>query len=235
MANNTVIKKIGELKKSVPYIQKQQKDYIKFAVVQSSDVLTAIRPKMDELGLILETHVIDFEVEKTEIGTNKKNGKLIFSYLIKLKVKYVWINEENPLDREAIEFVAIADDENSSYAYGQALTYAEKTFILKQFNIPTDDVDPDIFQKEVLKRVPASEEQIAALHILVNELKPLTGQTKKVIMEQAKATAGLNMDKNFEEYTAHDFGLVSNIMNGWVNAYKKKAKKAEKEKRKEQH
>jgi len=33
---------------------------------------------------------------------------------------------------------------------GSALTYAERYFILKQFNIPTDDDDPDAFQDKHL-------------------------------------------------------------------------------------
>jgi hypothetical protein len=43
---------------------------------------------------------------------------------------------------------------------GKALTYAEKYFILKQFNIPTDKDDPDAFQD---KNIPTVDVLATAL------------------------------------------------------------------------
>lgn len=228
----SIYEKLLLLKEEIPYIQKQAKQYIKFTVVESSDVLQMFRPFMDKLGLILEPSVANSNIERIEIGTNKKTDKTIFSYLVHLEMEYVWVNVDNPSEKEVVKFVAIADDENSSYAFGQAMTYAEKTFLLKYFNIPTDDSDPDVFQQEVLKRVPAQEEQIESLYILVDKVRELTGQTKKVVAEQAKVTAKVNLEKSFDDYTAYEFGLVSNVLNGWEIAYSKKAEKVKKAKEK---
>ena len=43
-------------------------------------------------------------------------------------------------------FTGIQDD--SSKALGSALTYSERYFLLKFFNIPTDDDDPDKFEEK---------------------------------------------------------------------------------------
>ncbi|MGY3766911.1 ERF family protein [Vagococcus vulneris] len=231
----TTYQKVMEVKKAVPYIQKQEKQSIRFRVVTSEDVLTAIQPVMLEKGLILEPHILNKEVTRQVIGTNTggKFDKAIFSYLIVLDMEYVWKNVENPEDKISVKFVATAADENASYALGQALTYAEKTFILKYFNIPTDDSDPDIFQQQLLKKIPIDDIQVEGLHILVEKLKPYANQPVEAIAKQAKLTAKMSdIEKPFEKFSAYDFGVVANVMNGWLITYEKNAAKAEKAKKK---
>lgn len=227
--SKTTHEKVFEVKKSIPYVQKQSKQYMKFTVVTSEDVLKSIQPKMLEEGLILEPRIKNKEVSRVQIGTNTggKFDKSIFSYLVVLDMEYAWINVENPGDKIIVPFVAVAEDENASYALGQALTYAEKTFILKYFNIPTDDSDPDIFQQQLMKKIPIEEEQVTALNILVDKLKPYSnGNSKQAIMEQANLTAKIpELNKPFEKYSAYEFGVVANIMQGWLNTYEKNEKK----------
>lgn len=225
MSETTLVEKLIQLRKKVPYIKKEQKQYIKFSVVSSETVLTEFNTHMNELNIYLKTEVVNKTIERQKIGVNEKTKKDIFSYLVTLDMKYTWINGENPSEREEVTFSAIADDENSSYAYGQALTYAEKTFFMKEFNIPADDVDPDVFQKEILKRIPASPEQIEAIHIQLGKLEELTEQPKLAFLEQAKMTSGVNAKKAPEEFTGYDFGLVMNTLTGWVNGYEKKKSK----------
>lgn len=233
----TTYQKVLDVKKSVPYIQKQEKQYMKFKVVTSEDVLTSIQPIMLEKGLILEPHILNKEVTRQVIGTNTggKFDKAIFSYLVVLDMEYVWVNVENPEDKISIKFIAVAEDENASYALGQALTYAEKTFILKYFNIPTDDSDPDIFQQQLLKKIPIEDIQVEGLHILVDKLKPYAKQSADAIAKQAKLTAKMaDIEKPFEQFSSYDFGVVSNIMNGWLITYEKNAERAKKAKEKEE-
>lgn len=225
MSEASLIQKLIQLRNSVPYIKKEQKQYIKFSVVSSETVLTEFNTHMNNLNLYLKTEVVNKQVERTQIGTNEKTKKAIFNYLVTLDMKYTWINGDNPKEREEVTFSAIADDENSSYAYGQALTYAEKTFFMKEFNIPADDVDPDVFQKEILKRIPATPEQIEAIHLQLQKLEELTEQPKLAFFEQAKMTNSVNAKKQAEEFTGYDFGLVMNTLTGWVNGYEKKQKK----------
>lgn len=225
MSETTLVEKLIQLRKKVPYIKKEQKQYIKFSVVSSETVLTEFNTHMNELNIYLKTEVVNKTIERQKIGVNEKTKKDIFSYLVTLDMKYTWINGDNPSEREEVTFSAIADDENSSYAYGQALTYAEKTFFMKEFNIPADDVDPDVFQKEILKRIPANPEQIEAIHIQLGKLEELTEQPKLAFLEQAKMTNGVNAKKTPEEFTGYDFGLVMNTLTGWVNGYEKKKSK----------
>lgn len=228
---DTLIEKLIKLRKKVPYIQKEQKQYMKFSVISSEAVLKEFNSHMNGLKLFLKTEVVNKQVDRLEIGKNEKTGKTIFSYLVTLDMLYTWVDGEDPTQKEEIRFAAMADDENSSYAYGQALTYAEKTFFLKEFNIPTDDADPDTFQKEILKRINITPEQIEGVKVQLNKLEELTEQPKDAFLEQAKMTNSVATKKNIEDFSGYDFGLVMNTLTGWVNGYKNKMKKSKEQKK----
>lgn len=228
---DTLIEKLIKLRKKVPYIQKEQKQYMKFSVISSEAVLKEFNSHMNGLKLFLKTEVVNKQVDRLEIGKNEKTGKTIFSYLVTLDMLYTWVDGEDPTQKEEIRFAAMADDENSSYAYGQALTYAEKTFFLKEFNIPTDDADPDTFQKEILKRINITPEQIEGVKVQLNKLEELTEQPKDAFLEQAKMTNSVATKKNIEDFSGYDFGLVMNTLTGWVNGYKNKTKKSKEQKK----
>lgn len=228
---DTLIEKLIKLRKKVPYIQKEQKQYMKFSVISSEAVLKEFNSHMNGLKLFLKTEVVNKQVDRLEIGKNEKTGKTIFSYLVTLDMLYTWVDGEDPTQKEEIRFAAMADDENSSYAYGQALTYAEKTFFLKEFNIPTDDADPDTFQKEILKRINITPEQIEGVKVQLNKLEELTEQHKEAFLEQAKMTNSVATKKNIEDFSGYDFGLVMNTLTGWVNGYKNKTKKSKEQKK----
>lgn len=224
-AQLNIIQKLNKLRAKVPYIQKEQKQYMKFSVVSSETVLKEFWNHMNKLGILLKTDITEKTVERVEIGVNSKTDKKIHSYLVTLQLRYTWINVEDKNDCLTVDFIGIADDENSSYAFGQALTYAEKTFFLKEFNIPTDDMDPDTFQKEVLKRIPAQEEQIQSVYIQMDKLAEATGQPREAFLEQAKMTNNIGAAKKPDEFSAYDVGLMLNTLTKWVNGYEKKAQK----------
>ena len=225
MTEKNIIQKLIALRKKVPYIKKEIKQYMKFSVVSSETVLTEFNRHMNSLNLYLKTEVLNKTVERQKIGVNEKTKKDIFSYLVTLDMRYTWINADDLSEKEEVLFSAIADDENASYAYGQALTYAEKTFFLKEFNIPTDEVDPDVFQKEILKRIPVEPEQKEAIEIQLQKLHSLKDQPKAAFFEQAKMSNGISQNKPLDDFSGYDFGLVMNTLTKWVNGYEKEAKK----------
>jgi hypothetical protein len=56
---------------------------------------------------------------------------------------------------------------------GKALTYAEKYFILKQFNIPTDKDDPDSFQDKNEKSVAGSQNSASVAERIADKINNL--------------------------------------------------------------
>ncbi len=135
-----IYQKLIEVRKSVPYLQKSA-DGPQFKYVSSSQVLANVKAKMDELGLLLIPRISGHEVRehiKLEKGT--------ITYFTELDIEYTWINAEKPEEVIVCPFYGQGVDIAGEKGVGKALTYAEKYFMLKFFNIPTDKDDPDRFQ-----------------------------------------------------------------------------------------
>ena len=60
-------------------------------------------------------------------------------------VAFTWVNAEKPSETIVSAWVGQGLD-SGEMGVGKALTYAEKFYLLKFFQIPTDKFDPDAFQ-----------------------------------------------------------------------------------------
>ena len=132
--------KLLEVKKQVPYLQKNKKSF-QYSYTTPSQVFAVINPILNELGLLLITNVTGSRSQRIEIETSKGIKK---EWLYDLDFIFTWVDVDT---QEKIDVPFKASGCNGEEkGLGSALTYAERYFILKQFNIPTDDDDPDSFQ-----------------------------------------------------------------------------------------
>jgi len=154
-----IYQKLIEVRKEVPYLQKESKGY-QFNYTGSSLVLGSLKTKMDELGLLLIPRVVSKEVSE---HITKNDGK---EYFTELCLEFTWVNAENPEEIIVCAWYGQGLDSGEK-GVGKAMTYAEKYFMLKFFNIATDKDDPDSFQKKMdadaeqpsKKKPPASPPQ----------------------------------------------------------------------------
>ena len=139
--------KLVEVRKSIHGFNKDTKGF-SYDYVSGSQILRAIKDKMDELGVLLIPRV-DYDTlhwEKHEYTTKKGEKKLDF--IITMKMKYTWVNAEDPEDKIEIDWVCIGQQtDDIAKAVGTAMTYNERYFLLKFLGLPTDEDDAD-FNKE---------------------------------------------------------------------------------------
>lgn len=139
--------KLVEVRKSIHGFNKDTKGF-GFDYVSGSQILRAIKGKMDELGVLLIPRV-DYDTlhwEKHEYTTKKGEKKLDF--IITMKMKYTWVNAEDPEDKIEIDWICIGQQtDDIAKAVGTAMTYNERYFLLKFLGLPTDEDDAD-FNKE---------------------------------------------------------------------------------------
>lgn len=158
-----IYQKIIEVRKLVEFLQKDTQGY-QYRYVSGSNVLSSIRPKMDELGLILATDVIEDRQDRYqwEGKDSKGSPKQIIQFVTRQKMKKIWINAEKPDEKFSMHWTASGEDEDPAKADGKAHTYGERYYLLKFFNIPTDNEDPDAFQKKQEKagNVPMKDKPI---------------------------------------------------------------------------
>lgn len=142
--------KIADVKANIEGFTKDTKGF-NYTYVSGSQILHRIRQKMIEHNLLLVPHLEDEEYEQVELTRyNHKAKKEVTSteFVVKANLTYTWINADNPQEKLEIPFYAIGQQQDPSQAFGTALTYSERYFLMKFFNIPTDEDDADAKQKQ---------------------------------------------------------------------------------------
>lgn len=187
-----IYQKLVEVRKAVPYLQKEAEGQ-QYKYVGSSQVLSSVRSKMDELGLLLTVKVLGHNVNGETVENTDKYGKIkkTTTFFTELDLEFTWINAENPEETLTLPFYGQGVDIAGEKGVGKALTYAEKYFLLKQFNIATDKDDPDSFQQkaETYRRPdPITPEQIGLLKTKALEFAKIRSKTEKEVFEALKIT-----------------------------------------------
>ena len=208
-----IYQKLLEVRKTVPYLQKTASG-AQYKYTGSSQVLSAVRGKLDELGLLLITRVTDSKL------TSEANSKGTMVNMTELTLEFTWVNTEKPEEAIVIPFYAQGVDLAGEKGVGKALTYGEKYFILKQFNIATDQDDPDAFQKKVEQSKPPkmiTAKQVAELKTKCLKFAKLRDQPLEAVY------SALNFS-DIEKLTEEEFNQHMKQLDVWINKVEKDSK-----------
>ena len=129
--------KLVEIQKTVRGLGKDA-NASSYQYVSGSKVLDFIRPKMDELGVLLVQQIESIENERIDYLV--KSGQKS-ELLTKVTMTFTWIDAESG-EKLSVPFGANGMN-NWDKGLGSALTYAERYFLLKFFHIATDEDDVD--------------------------------------------------------------------------------------------
>jgi hypothetical protein len=198
--------KLIEIRKACPYLQKDNKGY-QFAYVSSSQTLGSLRAKMDELKVLLIPRV------SNAVASDKPTQKGAFQMFTQLWVEYTWVNAENPEETITCSWYGQGLDTGEK-GVGKALTYSEKYFMLKFFNIATDEDDPDSFQDKgpsKAKSTPQTTPQ-AQTNLATDKQKKMVWakcNAKKLTTAEAKALCVEATDKDSsKKWTKEDIRKI---------------------------
>lgn len=142
MEKKTLAYKLLEVKKKVPFIKKETSGY-KYKYADPETVLGTMNPLLNEAGLFLQTEITGTKTERVNI--TDKNGVHEESLFV-IEMLFTWIDVETG-ERLPTKWSSsgVNGDEKG---LGSALTYAERYFMLKTFNIATGEDDPDAKQDD---------------------------------------------------------------------------------------
>jgi hypothetical protein len=132
--------KIVEVRKVAEGFSKDGFSY-GYSYVTGNQVLSKIKDKMNDLNLLLFPSTKTGEHHTHAYKTAK--GKDALDFVVKGEMSYTWINGDEPSEREVISWAYYGQQDDISKAYGSALTYSERYFLLKCLGLPTDEDDPD--------------------------------------------------------------------------------------------
>ena len=196
-----VYQKLAYVRQKAPYIQKSKRGQ-QYSYVGSSDVLSALNTVINQVGLILKPEIVAHQVRESQDEVWKADkvkkepvAKKRTTYFTELELMMTWINIHNPSEIVACSWYSQGVDIEGEKGVGKALTYAEKYFLLKFFNIATDD-----------------------------DVAELAGQEFEAVKSLAINDSDLNPKKVFEEYSAYDYGVISKLLAKWINFYESRQK-----------
>ena len=145
-----LFQKIVEVKANIDGFTKDAKSY-NYSYVSGSQVLHRIRNKMIENNLLLIPKTTEEnykQIQVTRFNQKAKREITVTEFVVEMKLTYVWINADKPEEQLEIPFYAVGQQDDVSKAHGTGLTYAERYFLMKFFNIPTDEDDADAKEKQ---------------------------------------------------------------------------------------
>ncbi|OFB49362.1 single-stranded DNA-binding protein [Staphylococcus haemolyticus] len=199
-----LFQKIADVKANIDGFTKDAKSY-NYSYVSGSQVLHRIRNKMIENNLLLVPKTSEENYKQIDATRfNKKAGREITTseFIVEMKLTYVWINADKPEEQFEVTFYAVGQQDDVSKAHGTALTYAERYFLMKFFNIPTDEDDADAKQKQE-KYNKVSSETVGVLKQEVFDFVDLMKSLgKDVTQQQAESTFGIQDYTSMSEQQA---------------------------------
>ena len=205
-----VYQKIIEVKKVVKCFLKDAETSGKgsYAYTSGSQILSAIKEKMEEIGLLF------LPVETVHRGWTTFNYKNSYGddktdFIVEGELFYEWINADEPNDRQRVSFEYYGQQNDISKAFGSALTYSERYLLLKSLGAPTDEDDPDKHTDDKKQRQtttpPYSQRPQNSPHERREKSKWV--QVNDIIKESEITLASVN------EWIAKSFGKAIKINN----------------------
>ncbi len=156
----SVLKKLLQLQAATRKLQANadgQTGSAHYKYVSGNKLLGFVRPKMDELGLILTQEIVG--ITNTPITYNTQYGAKMEMYT-SLRLRFTWIDSE---DGSTLVNEFAANGMNAwDKGLGSALTYAERYYLMKLFHIATDEDDVDALIKPEAIDPTRQQEQTAA-------------------------------------------------------------------------
>lgn len=216
--------KLAEIKKNVEVLQKTKTGH-GYKYVPEDEILASVNLGMKRQGVSLVPkivpntttvtphHTVSTKVTPEGQPYEKHNNEII----VQADMEWEWINNENPSEKIIIPWVLVAQQSDASQAFGGALTYSSRFFLLKYFNTATVDSDPDNYRT---KQQDVEDKEVATAVKVITEkidkaLKDYTGDDgakKEKVGEFLKSVLKLNGKASANYMSIKDPVLAGEIL-----------------------
>lgn len=200
--------KIADVKANIEGFTKDTKGY-NYSYVSGSQVLHRIRNKMIEHNLLLLPKTSDENYKQIDVTRfNKKASREVTTseFVVEMKLTYLWINADKPEEQLEVSFYSVGQQDDVSKAHGTALTYAERYFLMKFFNIPTDEDDADAKQKQEMYSKPNVEKVGELKKDILSFINLMKERGSEITEEQVKK------ELNITDYTKLSNSQIANAI-----------------------
>jgi len=181
----SIYDKLLNVRKATGYLQKTENGNQGAKYVDPAVLVEKIRNHMNDQGLLLFPALSDSTIDQIPMPT--KNNPNAMGFLFKSTVAYTFVDAESGEKLEVPWFMTGKHAQDPSMAGGGALTYFERYFLLKFFQIPTSKDDPEYFanktrEPEPPKKITIGEANINWMVAFCKKNKINTHDDKKAFM-----------------------------------------------------
>lgn len=234
-AELNLYEKLAIISKNIKILKKTKSGY-NYTYVPIEDILAGIQGKMEELGVSLIPNIGEhcyvytpekFKVKYTSSGERQEfpiNDTLVYG-----DMRYIWVNNHNPSERIEVPWAFFGQQEDASQAFGSALTYAERYFLLKYFQIATSN-DPDSIVAKRKELESAEDKRIAK--DIIQEVDRLCGEyvkdnpdKREEIIELIQKHSKDERGKTVKDYHTLSTSAAAAVLLGAVKNYISKENK----------
>lgn len=200
--------KLISIRKEVISFNKDTAGY-GYSYISGSQAISKIRNKMDELGVLLVPNLGETTTDLFNY-TNKK-GNDVTDHIVSGEMLYVWINAEKPEETLTIPWKIYGQQDDISKAFGSGLTYSERYFILKFFQAPTDELDPDAKDTRgktgvIMRRL--SDKQVSRLFAIAKSAGYEMGKVKNDIFTKYSVSNIADLSKEQYDHICESYGKL---------------------------
>lgn len=165
--SENIYQKLARIRNQVSVIKKSSRGF-RYKYTKEEDILIRITGLMDKYGLSLIPSIkpgtTKVEKQETEITKYSKTGAAYEEKSIDYKIvgdmTYKWVNNDNPEDYIEVPWTMVATMADAAQAFGSALTYSSRYFLLKFFNIANSEDDPDAILTKRKEAMQAEEDEL---------------------------------------------------------------------------
>ena len=162
-ATLNIYQKLAAVQKAVDVVKKDKKGY-GYSYTSDVELLPKINSAVAEYGLTLVPGIVQgtadvrpFSYEKTKGGKTET----VNEFLVSADMVYTWVNNDNPEEKIVVPWTMTGNQADSSQAFGSALTYSNRYFLLKQFQCATTTDDPDFIRSK--QKEEKSKNELASI------------------------------------------------------------------------
>ena len=180
--------KLMELKKEVSILQKEKEGH-GYKYVTEDQILLKINDKMIDLGIKLTPRFKDGTLHSEVVNYQNAKGQSKTDILVISEMQYVWKDIETG-ETDIVDWSMVGQQADGSQALGSGLTYANRYFLLKYFNVATSEDDPDAIRSEMAK-----EDERKKLSALQTKIKKKYSELLQIVQAKDKLYETLGTDK----------------------------------------
>lgn len=160
-----IYQKLAGVRKLARVVQKN-KDGYGYRYADEEAVLQTVTNGMDKFRVTLIPNLDYDSITIEPVKVTTKKGETT-EFVVKGKMNFTWINDDNPEEKVEVTWLLIGQQGDSAQAFGAGLTYCNRYFLMKYFQMATTEADPDFFR---------SKQKEMETNAIVVELKPFREQ-----------------------------------------------------------